>query len=48
MIMAGVSLSVVGGMLLSEKVGSMDARMHYVCAKSCPECSVIYSWHMLY
>ena len=34
----------MGGMLLGERVGSMDARMHYVCTKSCPECSV----HMLY
>ena len=34
---------VVGGML-SVRVGSMHAHMHYVCVKSCPECSV----HMLF
>ena len=40
----GASLSCVVGGMLSERVGSMDARMHYVCVKSCPECNV----HMLY
>ena len=40
----GASLSCVVGSMLSERVGSMHARMHYVCVKSCPECSV----HMLY
>ena len=40
----GASLSCVVGGMLSERVGSMHARMHYVCVKSCPECSV----HMLY
>ena len=36
----GASLSCAVGSMLSERVGSMHARMHYVCMKSCPECSV--------
>ena len=32
MIIAGTSLSCVVGGMLSERAGSMDARMHYVCA----------------
>ena len=39
----GASLSCVVGGMLSERVGSMHARMDYVCVKPCPECSM----HML-